>query len=196
MIVLNGGSYYPDSREVDSYWISKVEKDDLIIFVPSATSRSQKEYYEFFKQNMSNYNLKNIEYVDLYLSWERALEAKVIYIPGGNTYKLIGIIRKSGFDGFLKVETENKIIVGNSAGAVVLGQEVQTSNDEDVIGIQDKKGVGLVGISICPHYTDDKKDRLTRLSKTVTSKIVGVGEKSGIIFDQGNVTKVGYIREF
>ncbi|MGH4119343.1 hypothetical protein [Clostridium sp.] len=50
MVVLNGGSYYPDSEEVDLAWISKISKDDLIMFIPAATIRSQEEYYRFLNK--------------------------------------------------------------------------------------------------------------------------------------------------
>lgn len=196
MIILNGGSYYPDSQEIDSIWISKVKKDDLIVFVPSATTRSQEEYFRFFKQNMSEYGRFNIDYVDLYKNWEKARDARVVYIAGGNTYKLIDAMRKSGFEDFLKNESHRLIIVGNSAGAVVLGKDIGTTNDDDIIGVESTSGLGLVEYSVCPHYTDEKEDRLQELSHILTHNIVGIPEKSGLIINDGTVKKVGFIKEF
>jgi len=166
------------------------------VFVPSATTRSQEEYYSFFKQNMSEYGLVNIQYVDLYGDWEKVRQARVIYIAGGNTYKLMDIIRKSGFGDFLKQQREKLIIVGNSAGAVVLGKDIRTTNDEDIIGTKDTNGIGLVEYSICPHYTDGKNVRLLSLSKILGHRIEGIAEKSGVVIDD-NLTKIiGFTKEF
>jgi dipeptidase E len=195
MIVLNGGSYYPDSEEVDLAWISKISKEDLIMFIPAATTRSQEEYYHFFKQKMSCYNLENIEYVDLYTEWKRARDAKVLYIAGGNTYKLIDIVRKSGFGDFLKSEGDKRIIVGNSAGAVVLGGDIRTTNDNDITGVEDTNGVGLVEYSICPHYSKDKEDRLVNLSRILPYGIIGITEKSGIVIENKITRKIGLTKE-
>ncbi|MBS4538770.1 hypothetical protein GOQ27_09860 [Clostridium sp. D2Q-11] len=50
MIILNGGSYYPESEEIDKQWLSHMTKEALIGFVPSATTRSETSYLEFFKE--------------------------------------------------------------------------------------------------------------------------------------------------
>ncbi|WP_066507507.1 Type 1 glutamine amidotransferase-like domain-containing protein [Abyssisolibacter fermentans] len=196
MIVLNGGSYYPQSKDIDKEWISRIKKDDLIIFIPSATTRSQVEYYEFFRKQMLIYGLINVEYVDLYKDWKRVSDAKVIYIAGGNTYKLMDIMNKSGFSQYLIKEHKEKIIIGNSAGAVVLGKSIETSNDSDIIGLDNKKGLNIVDFSVCPHYNEDKKDRLNNLSKMLKHRVIGLTEKSGLIIDNDNKKEINCIEEF
>lgn len=187
MIVLNGGSYYPESKEIDKMWIDKINMNDLIIFVPAATTRSQESYFDFFKKQMGGYGFSNIEYVDLYTNWERAYEAKAIYIAGGNTYKLIDIMRKSGFADFIKQHNKSLIVIGNSAGAVVLGKDIRTSNDSDIIGIDNMCGLGLVDYSICPHYTEEKDNRLISLSNELNQIVLGISEKSALIIEENEI---------
>jgi peptidase E len=183
MVILNGGSYYPNSLEIDKQWISKINKDDLVTFVPAATTRSQEEYFDFFKDKMSAYSLSNIECIDLYKDWTKAYKAKVIYIAGGNTFKLMDILIKSKFDNFLKQYCKTNIIVGNSAGAVVLGKDIRSTNDSDIIGLKNTNGLGLVNYSICPHYTEDKEQRLQDLAKNLKHEILGIPEESGFVVD-------------
>ena len=57
----------------------------------------------------------------------------------------------------------DKIIVGNSAGAVVLGKDIKSSNDEDIVGLKNTEGLGLVDYLVCPHYSEDKDERLQKL---------------------------------
>jgi dipeptidase E len=183
MVVLNGGSYYPNSIEIDEQWISDINKDDLVAFVPAATTRSEEAYFEFFKDKMSAYSLSNIECIDLYNDWTKAYKAKVIYIAGGNTYKLMDILIKSKFDNFLKEYRKTNIIVGNSAGAVVMGKDIRSANSCDIIGLKNTNGLGLVNYSICPHYTNDKEQRLNELANNLKHKILGIPEESGFVAD-------------
>lgn len=195
MIIINGGSYCPDSKKIDNFLLDKIQKNDLIIFVPAATTKSQETYFEFFKKNMSSYELTNIDWIDLYSPWEKKVkDAKVIYLAGGNTFKLIDILRKSGFDKFLKESKDKLIIVGNSAGAVVLGKNISTTNDEDIIGVSNYNGLGLMPYSLCPHYTIDKKDRLQSLANKENISILGVPEKAGIVFNSEE-KRIGKITE-
>jgi len=195
MIILNGGSYYPESEAIDRYWISRIEKNAPIAFIPSAAVNSQESYFEFFHANMQKYGLSNLISVDLYSDWSDIKKAEVIYIGGGNTYKLIDIMRKSGFGEYLKKERDSHIIIGNSAGAVVLGRDIRSSNDADIIGIGDTGGLDLVDFSICPHYTGRQKPRLEKLADVLGHRIAGVPETSAIIIDDG-ISTIGPVYYF
>ncbi|WP_105616455.1 Type 1 glutamine amidotransferase-like domain-containing protein [Vallitalea okinawensis] len=184
MIVLNGGSYYPESKVIDKEWIKLISKEDLIGFVPAATVRSEKEYLDFFKKQMANYRLTNILPIDLCNGWEIANRAKVIFIAGGNTYKLMNIINTSGFSRFIEKKYKEKIFVGNSAGAVVFGEDIKTANSDDIIGLKDTKGLGIVKYSICPHYTNDEYSRLKNIALKSNNKVIGLPESSALVIDE------------
>ena len=196
MIVLNGGSYYPESKSIDNEWISHINKKDVIGFIPSATTRSEEEYLYFFKNQMLNYGLTNIIAIDLYKNWDAAYESKVIFIAGGNTYKLLDIVIKSGFSEFLLNNHKEKIIVGNSAGAVILGQNIKSSNSDNIVGLRDTNGLGLVEFSICPHYSEDKSKKLIDLSRDLNQKVVGIPEHSAIIIDTSGARVINEIHVF
>ncbi|WDV47389.1 Type 1 glutamine amidotransferase-like domain-containing protein [Clostridiaceae bacterium M8S5] len=185
MIILNGGSYYPESLQIDKEWTRHISKQDLISFIPSATVRSKEEYLVFFKKYMKNYELTNIISLDLYeIGWKEKLKkSKVIFIAGGNTYKLLDIVRQSGFDEFIRDRHEDKIIIGNSAGAVIMGLDIVTANSNDIIGLSNTKGMGLVNYSICPHYTSHKYAKLLDKSNKLKHEIIGLPEESAIIID-------------
>jgi len=196
MIILNGGSYHPESENIDREWLNHITEEDLIGFVPSATTRSEISYLEFFKKQMINYGITNIKMIDLYNDWSIASECRVIYIAGGNTYKLLDIVKRSGFSEFLVKEHRNKIIIGNSAGAVILGRSIKSTNDDDIIGMTNTEGLRLVEYSICPHYTSEKDGRLKGLSKELRHKVIGITENSAIIIDGTEEKRINYIKRF
>ncbi|MBU1975159.1 MAG: Type 1 glutamine amidotransferase-like domain-containing protein [Nanoarchaeota archaeon] len=183
MIIINGGCFGQDAKEIDQLLLDNIKTDDFVLFVPAATPRSQEAYFRFFQKSMANYGLTNVDWIDLYGDWQDKVKgAKAIYLAGGNTFKLIDIMRKSGFDKYLK-EVKDVIIYGNSAGAVVLGQNISTTNDEDIIGITDFTGLGMLPCCIGAHYTEDKKERLQELANKYHVKIIAVPEKGGMLFN-------------
>lgn len=197
MIIANGGSYWPQSQEIDRYFINQIDTNDKILFIPAATTRSQESYFNFFRQAMSNYGLNNIIWADLYQSWENEVKnAKVVYLAGGNTFKLIDILRSSGFDQFLCDFQKDKIIVGNSAGSVVLGENILTTNDEDIIGVKNYNGLKLLPYSISPHYSADKSNHLKKISQDFNLTILGIPEEGGIVLDKHGEKRIGHIKEF
>jgi dipeptidase E len=194
MIILNGGGYFPKSRVLDKYFIDTLNEHDEIGFVPNATEHSKKEYVLFFKIMMLNYCKNRIRSIDLERNWLNNIEdVKVIYIAGGNTYKLMKLIIESEFNKFIIQNSSNYCVVGNSAGAVVIGKSLLSSNDENTYGNNLKDGIGLVPYSICPHYSEDKFLRLKMLKEKENLQIVGIDEDSGIVIHDNKENVIGNI---
>lgn len=105
-------------------------------------------------------------------------------------------MQQSGFSDFITKSHKEKIIIGNSAGAVVLGKNIKSSNSEDIIGIINTEGLGLVEYSICPHYTNDKDKRLKNLSRELHQTVIGIPECSAIVIDGDSEKVVNDIRIF
>ncbi|MEX2460688.1 MAG: Type 1 glutamine amidotransferase-like domain-containing protein [Paenibacillaceae bacterium] len=71
-------------------------------------------------------------------------EYSSIFIGGGNTYKLLHEIRKARFDEVLNsFIDEGGIVYGGSAGAIILGKNIQTCSHLDIndINIADFEGL-------------------------------------------------------
>ncbi len=143
---------------------------------------------------MLNYCKNRIRAIDLERGWLNNIEkVKVIYIAGGNTFKLMKIINESEFNKYLITNSANYCIVGNSAGAVVLDQSLLTSNDKNTYDTSLKDGIGLIPFSICPHYSDEKFLRLKNLKEKENINIVGINEDSGIVMQNDNELVIGNI---
>ncbi len=73
-------------------------------------------------------------------------------ITGGNTFKLLDNLRKSGLDKAIK-EFSNKsefVLAGLSAGALVLTPTIEVCNlpnyDESTVGIDDFTGLNIINV--------------------------------------------------
>ena len=196
MLILNGGSYYPESREVDKFWVSQISTNDPVAFIPAATTQSPESYFDFFRSKMQPYGCTNLIAVDLYADWNPVRDAKAIYIAGGNTFKLIDIMRRSCFAEYLRQVWTNLILIRNSAGAVVLGLDLRTSNDQNLIGLHDTSGLQFVNFSICPHYTEEKRARLETLTQSLQHRVIGLPENSALAITAHETTPFGPLQNF
>lgn len=90
----------------------------------------------------------------------------VIFIMGGNPFYLLDIIRKTNSTTlFSKFGTE-KILIGASAGSIVLGNTIALIYEfdpqmNDIVRLNDFTGLRLTNINVCPHVSKyiDRYDR-------------------------------------
>jgi dipeptidase E len=192
IIALGGGEIgrpgYPvETTEIDKEIIrlSGKEKPKLL-FIPTATSDSE-FYYELIKQHFGQ--RLGISTGVLYLITEkpdkeeierRILEADIIYVGGGNTYRMMRVWRKSGADTVLKQAYEKgKVLSGISAGAICWfrwgnsDSRMFKNPDADLIRVT---GLGLISALFCPHYDfeEGRKPALKRMMRKIPGIAVAV----------------------
>ncbi len=108
---------------------------------------------------------------------------EVIFVAGGNTFYLLQESIKSGFDLVLKkLADSNKIYVGSSAGAVLVGPDISLVDSFDdpskAPALKDYTGLNLIDFVVLPHYGKPKyeeryQDILKRaLAKGVKTKLL------------------------
>ena len=90
--------------------------------------------------------------------------ADVIYIGGGDTIKLMTELEEYNLkDLFVEAVNSNKVIVGISAGAIMLCSEGY-SDSLKIRGESDKydfiKGLGILPIVFSPHHSEEKDNEL------------------------------------
>mgnify|MGYP003494182449 CR=1 FL=1 len=85
------------------------------------------------------------------------LKYDVVYIIGGNPYYLLNSIRKTNAEAILKQIAEEKVLIGWSAGALVLTPSIaiidKYSPEMNIFGISDLSGLCLTDSYILPHYS-------------------------------------------
>jgi peptidase E len=105
--------------------------------------------------------------------------ADLIYFTGGQTSVLLSRLRKSGVDELLC--SYRGVIVGRSAGALVLGKNcLVTSRHMGTSRVV--PGLRLVDFSVKVHYKPDKDNLLKALSKT--EKIYAIPQRAALVYDR------------
>ncbi|HSM50835.1 MAG TPA: dipeptidase PepE [Thermoanaerobaculia bacterium] len=85
----------------------------------------------------------------------RLAEAEAVFVGGGNTFRLLDTMRRSGLLGHLASRAgEGLPYVGSSAGTNLACPTVRTTNDMPIVEPSSLGALGLVPFQINPHYLD------------------------------------------
>ncbi|CGE84196.1 peptidase [Streptococcus pneumoniae] len=151
-----------------------------------------KKYTEVFQSQFPNLNidylLLDTEQIDL----NSYLDADIIIIGGGNTEKYIATYVNQEFKSYIDhmLNKEAKII-GFSAGALLLGEKVYVSpNDNSDHQIKIKNGLGLFSQFLISVHYDSWNDKANkdRDEELVNVPIIPLNDHSCLVLDKlGNI---------
>jgi dipeptidase E len=197
-IILAGGGNKEQSLIVDKFFLSKIDNNKHLLYIPLAMNPEKHPFSGCLNWIKSIFSPLGFEDIDMWTDlhdkkYEDLLEYNAIYIGGGNTFRLLSIIKSSGFFSTLKKFIENGgLIYGGSAGAVILGQNISTSSDENKVDLKDIKGLDVLSkYAIKCHYNSDMYNFMDKLAKDSNMPIIAIPEDAGLFFD-GNVFIVIY----
>ena len=156
--------------------------------------------------NIEKYIGGTIDFVNLraYTKEEvrkRLLNTDMIYIVGGKQFILPNLFKETGFDEILKECSKDKVIMGTSAGATVLGKQIESDKywkkryQVEKEKIKDKT-LGFVDFNIIPHYMREdhkkwNKEFLEEVLRDNPFPVYAVKDNQAVIYDDGKMNFVG-----
>lgn len=153
------------------------------------------------KQYVKSVFFVNLRAYELSEIRDRLSSADVVYIVGGTQLVLPQLFKQTGFDKLLAELAQDKVVLGTSAGANVLGSHIPSAEYwEDQYGDPDtylaELSLGLVDFNILPHYGREDHPRrteavLTPLLKDNPFPLYGVSDTQAAIYDNGKVAFIG-----
>lgn len=158
-----------------------IDHNKPVLYVPLAMDETDHPYdscYEWIKEEISRIDIPDIEMVRSFEEFANKDFNKysLIYIGGGNTYKLLNGIKTTDAYSKLKEYIKNDgIVYGSSAGAVIFGKDINIIEvmDNNNVGIKDTRGFDyLNGISLFVHYTNYRSKYTEEENKNLTKNIL------------------------
>ena len=213
-LFLNGGGCKTQTILTYKEINKMINHNKPVLYVPLAMDETDHPYdscYEWIKEEISSIDIPNIEMVRTFEEFadKDFNEYSLIYIGGGNTYKLLNGIKTTDIYDKLKVYIENDgMVYGSSAGAVIFGKDINIIEvmDNNDVGIKDTSGFDyLNGISLFVHYTNYRskysEEENKKLTKKYTDfivnytkkneKVIAFPEEDTIFFDGKNIKVIG-----
>ena len=118
----------------------------------------------------------------------KVARSDLIYLTGGQVSTLLSRLRKTGADDLLR--NYRGVVVGRSAGAIVLGKKCLVTNRYNgapkVVA-----GLGLVDFSVKVHYQPSKDNLLKKLSET--EKVYAIPQRAAVVYDNCAFSFVGEV---
>lgn len=202
-IFLSGGGDEKTSSAIDSIFVNSF-KGNKVLYIPVALNRDAAGFEAcnlWIHKALDPHTDRNLD-IKMVLDLSQISEFDMqtydaIYIGGGNTYKLLDLIRKSNFDKkIIECLDRGGVFYGGSAGAIIMGSNIQTVEEEKDRDI-DTRGLNLLkNCSIRCHVEGNDLELMSRYCERTNETVLGLPEGSGLIYSSGKFTVVGdYIFE-
>ena len=119
-----------------------------------------------------------------------ALEsAGAVFVGGGNTFRLLGLLRSSGvLEALRRLTARGVPYLGASAGTNIAAPTIKTTNDMPIVDPRGFEALGLVPFQINPHYLDadagsrhmgeTREERLREYLEENETAVIGLREGS------------------
>ena len=171
---------------------SKIERIIIFTVFRDNWQPYMKKYTEVFQSQFPNLNTDYLLLDTEQIDFDSYLDADLIIIGGGNTEKYIATYVNQEFKNYI-VHMLNKgaKVIGFSAGALLLGEKVYVSpNDNSDHQIKIKNGLGVFSQFLISVHYDSWNDKANkdRAEELVDVPIISLNDHSCLILDKsGNI---------
>ena len=193
-IFLMGGNPPIKNHTIVNRIVSSRKIERIIIFTVFRENWEpyMKKYTEVFQSLFSNLNTDYLLLDTEQIDFDSYLDADLIIIGGGNTEKYIATYVNHEFKNYIKLMLKKgAIVIGFSAGALLLGEKVYISpNDNSDHQIKIKNGLGLFSQFLISVHYDSWNDKANkdRAEELVNVPIIPLNDHSCLVLDKfGNI---------
>lgn len=200
---LNGGGDGPHAAEAYRRFGEKLDKSKPLLYVPLAMEPSQ--YPDCLTWVTGELASLHVE-IRMVTSGEELAGLVFtdfcgIFIGGGNTYRLLHTLKASGsLEKIREYLQSGGVVFGGSAGAIVLGENIDTCKyaDENAVGLKDTRVLDVLGgVSLLCHYTNEGEEITRKHTEHLLAlsregrRILALPEENTIILESDACEMVG-----
>lgn len=168
----------------------------VAIVTTAAEGKEQNKYSQLAKKQFEEMGFTKIDFIDLETEPTTNFSSYgVIYVCGGNTFKLLKFAREANFqfsiDNLLK---RNGVYVGVSAGSIIVGPSIDIANevepDPNDIGLEDLTGFNITNLIILPHYSPEVEEETKVFETKYRVTVERLNNSQSVLIENGVKTIV------
>ncbi len=150
----------------------------VAIITTAAEGKETNKYSVLAKNQLGQMGFKTIDFIDLELDGEKSVEGyDMVYVCGGNTFKLIKFIRESNFKAeIINLLHKGGLYFGVSAGSLIVGPSIKIVNevnpDNNDVGLSNMSGLNIIKEIIFPHYESSIESEILNFESVNNVKVV------------------------
>lgn len=175
-IILTSDSF-ANTRIKEKFLALSKKRDMAAIVTTAAKGKENHKYSQLAHDQFLEFGFKTVDFVDFESNPQTDISMfDVIYVCGGNTFRLMNAAKQSNFrDQIKKVLDGGGIYVGVSAGSLIVGPSIQIANeikpDVNEVELTDLSGLDIIPQIIFPHYDISDEPALEKFEKAHGTKV-------------------------
>lgn len=121
---------------------------------------------------------------------QKILSSNILIITGGNTFKLLNHLHRSGLSETIKEfwQKGGVVLSGFSAGAIVLSPSIETAktgaDDANELGITDLTGINIFDFEVWPHYELSQETEVVEYKTKSQRELKTIGNEEVVVIDK------------
>ncbi len=118
----------------------------------------------------------------------------LIYVCGGNTFRLLNKIKESGLDkDIVEMIKKGVFYIGASAGSIIVTPNIEIAEpwDSNEQELKDLAALSLVNFTVSPHYTEDEEGKVDEIEKRLGIEIKRITDKQAVLVVDNKVEIIG-----
>lgn len=115
----------------------------------------------------------------------------IIYVCGGNTFRILDKMKKTGVYAFIDtlMEKNNSVYVGVSAGSIIAGPNIAiaghgSEGDPNDIHLIDLESFGFTDISILPHFKSHLQSEVDDFQTSVSYPVIAIQDGEALLISE------------
>ena len=202
-VFLCGGGAGIQTIEANKRLNEVIDHSKPCLYIPLAMEQEKyADCYVWIKDELKNIDIPYIEMVKSAdeLATKNMTDYGVIFIGGGNTFKLLRDLKISG--SFQKIKdymNSEGVIFGGSAGAIIFGKDLEACRLDDInaVNLNEINGFDILnGTSILCHFTNrtaekDEKSKQYLLEVSKNRKVVALPEEVTLFVNGEDIEVIG-----
>lgn len=199
-IILSGGGSGGQVKETYELFASIIDKSKPVLYIPIAMPKIEfHNCLNWICTELKPYGIERIDQItDIYMLESLDLDDySSIFIGGGNTFMLLELLKDSKAMDKLNLFMKNDgIIFGGSAGAIIMGYDINICSyeDENFVGLKNTLGFNVLsGYSIFCHFEEDNYSALEFIKgfAGAGNGIIALPEESSIYINGNSAVLIG-----
>lgn len=167
--------------------VNEPSASNVSIICNACKDGKENKYAKLAQEQFLNLGFRNVNLCNVLTdNLEDIFDSQVLYICGGNTFKLMAELYQANAISpiYSFSSQEGNIIIGVSAGAIILGECLETTFDENIVELTNLEGLKLVPFSLIVHFDNSREEKYQQLSqhrriKTLTNTQAILLDSSG-----------------
>ena len=202
-VFLCGGGAGEQTIEANKRLNEVIDHTKPCLYIPLAMEAEMYDScYQWIAGELAKVQIPYIEMVrsGAELAKKNFSDYSVVFIGGGNTFKLLKELKECGaFEQLRTYLEQGGVAFGGSAGAIIFGEDLESCalDDSNEVGLTDTAGMDVLqGVSLLCHFTSREKEEDARnkeylLEVSKHRRVLALPEEVTLFVNDGVVEIIG-----